>query len=71
MAVVRHTGGLGRYTRRLRPFGMVNVSIFLRPRHWRTGRQGRLRSPPFADEEVLSCAIFATRRSWRTRYAMR
>src|SRR5262245_18991527 len=53
MAVVRHTGGLGRYTRRLRPFGMVNVSVFLRPRHWRTGRQGRPRSPPFADEEAL------------------
>ena len=37
-------------------FGIVNVSIFLRPRHWRTGRQGRPRSSPFANKEVLSCA---------------
>jgi hypothetical protein len=27
----------------------------LRPRHWRTGRQGRPRSLPFVDEEVFSC----------------
>jgi hypothetical protein len=52
----------GRYTRRLRPSGMVNVSIRSTPRHWRSGRQGRPRSFPFADEEVFSCAISAMRK---------
>src|ERR1700751_2513172 len=55
----------GRYTRRLHPSGMVNVSIRSAPRHWRTGRQGRPRSFPFADGEVFSCAIFAMRKQWR------
>src|SRR5262249_8116197 len=31
---------------------MVNVSFSRGPRHWRTGRQGRPRFPPFAGEEV-------------------
>ena len=52
------------------PSGMVNVSIQPVPRHWRTGRQGRPRSFPFADEEVLSCAISAMRKQWRARCAM-
>ena len=60
----------GRYTRRLRPSGMVNVSIRSAPRHWRTGRQGRPRSFPFADEEVFSCAISAMRKPWRIPCAM-
>jgi hypothetical protein len=32
------TSQSGRYTRRLRPTGMLNVSTSSRPRHWRTGR---------------------------------
>jgi Glyoxalase superfamily protein len=42
------------------PFGDgERINLSPRPRHWRTGRQGRPRSPPFADREVLPCAISA------------
>jgi hypothetical protein len=53
------------------PFGDGERIDFLpHPRHGRTGRQRRLRSFPFADEEVLSCAISAMRKPWRTFCAM-
>jgi ClpX C4-type zinc finger/Glyoxalase superfamily protein len=35
------------------PSGLVNVSNRLHPRYWRAGRQGRPRSPPFADTGAL------------------
>jgi hypothetical protein len=61
---------LGRYTRRLHPLGDgKRINLFGTPRRWRTGRQCRLRSFPFADEEVLSCAI-AMRKLWHARCAM-
>ena len=40
------------------------INLFRALAIWRTGRQGRPRSHPFADEEVLSCAISAMRRPW-------
>ena len=53
------------------PFGDgERINLSPRPRHWRTGRQGRHRSPPFADREVLSCAISAMRKPWRIPCAM-
>jgi len=53
------------------PFGDGERINFLpNPRHGRTGRQRRLRSFPFADEEVFSCAISAMRKPWPMLYAM-
>jgi hypothetical protein len=46
------------------------INLFRALAIWRTGRQGRPRSHPFADEEVLSCAISAMRRPWPVRCAM-
>ena len=46
------------------------INLSPHPRHWRTGRQGWHRSFPFADREVLSCAISAMQRSWRIPCAM-
>jgi hypothetical protein len=62
---------LGRYTRRLRPTGMVNVSISFAPSPLANGSATRAPIFPFADEEVLSCAISAMRKLWRARCALR
>jgi hypothetical protein len=60
----------GRYTRRLPPSGMVNVSISSAPSPLANGSARQAPIFPFADEEDLSCAISAMRKPWHARCAM-
>jgi hypothetical protein len=61
----------GRYTRRLPPSGNgERINLFRTLAIGERVGNGRPRSFPFADEEVLSCAISAMRKLWHARCAM-